>query len=51
MGEIAVRWSKRYGKRYLFVQTPFGVTADVDFDGEVTSVGAGYHVFEKELSV
>ncbi len=49
MGEISVRWSKRYGKLYLFIQTPFGVTADVDFDGKVTTVGAGYHVFEKEL--
>ena len=50
MGEISVRWSKRYGKLYLFVQTPFGVTADMDFDGKVTTVGAGYHVFEKELN-
>ena len=49
MGEVSVRWSKRYGKLYLFIQTPFGVTADVDFDGKVTTVGAGYHVFEKEL--
>lgn len=49
MGEVSVRWSKRYGKLYLFVQTPFGMTADVDFDGKVTTVGAGYHVFEKEL--
>ena len=49
MGEISVRWSKRYGKLYLFIQTPFGVTADVDFDGKVTSVGAGYHVFERDL--
>ena len=49
MGDISVRWSKRYGKLYLFVQTPFGVTADVDFDGKVTTVGAGYHVFERDL--
>ena len=49
MGDVSVRWSKRYGKLYLFVQIPFGVTADVDFDGKVTAVGAGYHVFEKEL--
>ena len=49
MGDISVRWSKRYGKLYLFVQIPFGVTADVDFGGKVTTVGAGYHVFEKEL--
>ncbi len=50
MGEVSVRWSKRYGKLYLFVQTPFGMTADVDFDGKMTTVGAGYHVFEKELN-
>lgn len=49
MGDISVRWSKRYGKLYLFVQIPFGMTADVDFDGRVTTVGAGYHVFEKGL--
>ena len=49
MGEVSVRWAKRYGKLYLFVQTPFGMTADVDFDGRVETVGAGYHVFEKAL--
>lgn len=49
MGELSVRWSKRYGKLYLFVQVPFGMTADVDFDGKVSTVGAGYHVFEREL--
>ena len=45
-GDISVRWSKRYGKTRLFVDIPFGVTADVDFDGKVTTVGSGYHVFE-----
>lgn len=49
-GEISVRWSKRYGKLYLFIQIPFGMTADVDFDGTVTTVTSGYHVFEKELN-
>ncbi len=49
MGEISVRWHKKYGKLYLYVQVPFGVTADVDFGGKVETVGAGYHVFEKEL--
>ena len=49
MGELSVRWSKRYGKLYLFVQTPFGMTADIHFDGKVSTVGAGYHVFEKTL--
>ena len=49
MGEVSVRWAKRYGKLLLFVQTPFGMTADVVFDGKVSTVGAGYHVFEKDL--
>ncbi len=49
MGEISVRWHKKYGKLYLYIQLPFGVTADVDFNGKVQTVGAGYHVFEKEL--
>ncbi|MBQ4590535.1 MAG: family 78 glycoside hydrolase catalytic domain [Clostridia bacterium] len=45
-GDISVRWSKRYGRTHLFVDIPFGVTADVDFGGKVTTVGSGYHVFE-----
>ncbi|MBO5257204.1 MAG: hypothetical protein J6C42_06910, partial [Clostridia bacterium] len=45
-GDISVRWSKRYGKTRLFVDIPFGVTADVDFGGKTTTVGSGYHVFE-----
>lgn len=48
-GDISVRWSKRYGKLYLFVQLPFGVTADIDFDGNITTVTGGYHVLEREL--
>ncbi len=48
-GEISVRWHKKYGKLYLAVQVPFGVTADVDFNGHAETVGAGYHVFEKDL--
>ena len=46
MGDISVRWSKRYGKCYLFVQLPFGVTADIDFGGNITTVTGGYHVLE-----
>ncbi len=49
MGEISVRWHKKYGKLYLNVQVPFGVTADVDFGGKVETVGAGYHVFERKV--
>ncbi len=49
MGEISVRWHKKYGKLYLSVQIPFGVTADVDFGGKIETVGCGYHVFEQVL--
>ncbi len=49
MGEISVRWHKKYGKLYLYIQVPFGVTADVDFDGKITTVGSGYHIFERDL--
>ncbi len=45
MGEISVRWSKRYGKTYLFVDIPFGMTAEVDFNGK-TTICSGYNVFE-----
>ena len=45
-GDISVRWAKRYGKCYLFVQLPFGVTADIDFGGNITTVTGGYHVWE-----
>ena len=49
MGDVSVRWSKRYGKLRLFIQIPFGMTADVVFDGKTETVGAGYHTFEKIL--
>lgn len=49
MGELSVRWSRRYGKLYLFVQVPFGMVAHIRFDGKVTTVRGGYHVFEKEI--
>ncbi len=49
MGEISVRWHKKYGKLYLSVQVPFGVTADIDFGGEVKTVGAGFHMLEQDL--
>lgn len=46
-GDISVRWSKRYGKTRLFVEIPFGVTAEIDFMGSTETVGSGYHIFEK----
>ncbi len=49
MGELSVRWHKKYGKLYLYVQVPFGMTVDVDFGGKVETVVGGYHVFERAL--
>ncbi len=48
-GDLAVRWSKRYGKAYLFVQIPFGAVAEVTFGGEKRELTSGYHVLEYEL--
>ena len=48
-GEISVRWSVRYGKRYLFVDLPANVTATVRFAGTVHEVTGGYHVWEEDL--
>ncbi|MBO5275438.1 MAG: family 78 glycoside hydrolase catalytic domain [Clostridia bacterium] len=46
MGDVSVRWAVRYGKRYLFLQIPFGSTAEVDFCGIHRELGSGYHVIE-----
>ena len=51
MGEISVRWAKRYGKLYLFVNIPFGVKASIDFDGKVTEVGGGHHTLQADTDV
>ncbi|MBP3918358.1 MAG: family 78 glycoside hydrolase catalytic domain [Clostridia bacterium] len=45
-GDIAVRWSKRYDSLHLFLQIPFGVTAEVVFGGKAQTLGSGYHVLE-----
>ncbi|MGN1090153.1 MAG: family 78 glycoside hydrolase catalytic domain, partial [Huintestinicola sp.] len=43
-GELSVRWSVRYGKKRLFLQIPFGVTAEVDFCNVRKILSSGYHV-------
>ncbi|MBO6052885.1 MAG: family 78 glycoside hydrolase catalytic domain [Clostridia bacterium] len=47
-GDISVRWSVRYGKKYLFLQVPFGAEAEVEFCGVGKIFGSGYHVIEAE---
>lgn len=45
-GDISIRLSERYEKKRLFVDIPFGVTANIEFCGISKTVGSGYHVFE-----
>ena len=45
-GDVSVRWSKRYDRKLLFVQIPFGTTAEVEFCGVKKELASGYHVIE-----
>ncbi len=45
-GQIAVRWSKRYGKTQLSVVIPFGVRATVSVGEDTVVCGSGTHYFE-----
>ena len=45
LGEVAVRWFKRYGETHLHVNVPFGARAKVAFGGEVREIGSGFHNF------
>ncbi len=48
-GPLMVRWFKRYDKLHLLVNVPFGMTAEVHFDGQTVDVGSGFHTYEKSL--
>ena len=43
MGRVDVRWTRRYGKRTLQVNVPFGAEAEVDFCGQTAHWGSGFH--------
>ncbi|MBQ1960906.1 MAG: hypothetical protein II349_05230, partial [Akkermansia sp.] len=47
-GDLTVRWIKREGKTYLYVDVPFGVKATVHFGGEAHVVGSGFWVYEAD---
>lgn len=49
LGEIAVRWFKRYGETHLHVTVPFGARAKVAFGGETHEIGSGFHNFAIKL--
>lgn len=44
-GEIAVRWTRRYGGLHLHVSVPFGAHAIIRWGGEEHHVGSGFHAY------
>lgn len=47
-GEVAVRWTRRYGAKHLHVTVPFGTRATIRFCGLTREVGSGFHAFSVE---
>lgn len=45
MGDVSVRWVRRYGATHLMVSVPFGARARVEFGEEAREVGSGFHTF------
>lgn len=45
-GMVTVRWVRRFNKRILMVTIPFGMTAEVFFNGSSAICGSGFHRFE-----
>lgn len=44
-GDIAVRWTRRYGARHLHVTVPFGTRATIRFGGQTHEVGSGFYAY------
>jgi alpha-L-rhamnosidase len=42
-GQLAVRWFRRYNKLTLLVTVPFGMTAEIVFNGTTLTAGSGFH--------
>ena len=49
MGDITVRWVKRYGNAHLYVTIPFGMKASVVFAGKEEEIGSGFHHYCEPL--
>ena len=49
LGDVSVRWVKRYGQAHLYVQIPCGAQADVTLPQGMQSVSAGFHHFSWPL--
>lgn len=48
-GSITVRWMKQFGELALWVDVPFGVEAEIEFDGKITRAGSGLTILKKEI--
>ncbi|MBO4548198.1 MAG: family 78 glycoside hydrolase catalytic domain, partial [Abditibacteriota bacterium] len=44
MGAVSVRWARRYGGKYLWVQLPPGVTGTAVFEGVTKELKPGFHM-------
>lgn len=49
LGDVTVRWVKRYGSGHLYVTIPFGMEAKVVLNGEEKWVRSGFHHFSWDL--
>lgn len=47
MGDISVRWVKRYDSTIVYVDIPFGAEADLVLNGEHHILKNGFHVYKK----
>ena len=43
LGDVSVRWVKRYGEAHLYVTVPFGMEALIVWNGEEKLVKSGFH--------
>ncbi|MBQ8817440.1 MAG: family 78 glycoside hydrolase catalytic domain [Clostridia bacterium] len=48
-GEVSVHWMKRWGELSLTVSVPFGMKAEIRFDGKKTVIESGSVVLRKTL--
>jgi len=49
MGDVSVRWVKRFGLLTLWVQVPFGAQAEIEFDGCIHRAASGLTILHKEI--
>ena len=48
-GSVTVHWMKQFGELALWVNVPFGMEAEIEFDGKITRAGSGLTILKKEI--